>query len=129
MAYHYHLQGLPSHEDESRYIADLAYTLSEKRSRLAWRSFAVASSLDQLVQSLEQGLTKPVRSRRSPKIGFVFTGQGAQWYAMGRELLYYPVFRGSLENADSAFRNLGSTWLIVGEFYLLLCAHGRSLTV
>jgi acyl transferase domain-containing protein len=120
MAYHHHLQRLPSHEDESVYLADLAYTLSEKRSLLTWKSFAVANSLDQLIQSLGQGLTKPVRSMRSPKIGFVFTGQGAQWYAMGRELLDHPVFRESLENAGSTFRNLGSTWLIIGTFYLPL---------
>lgn len=121
MVYHDHLKNLPSHKEESEYIADLAYTLSEKRSRMPWKSFTVAKSLDELIQHLEQGLTKPVRSTRTPKIGFVFTGQGAHWHAMGRELLKHSVFRESLEKAECAFRSLGSTWLLIGTFFLL-CA-------
>ena len=119
MAYLNHLKCLPSKEDDIQYIADLAYTLSEKRSQMPWKSFAVASSLDQLTEHLEQGLNKPIRSTRTPKTGFVFTGQGAQWYAMGRELLEYPVFKESLEKADGVFRSLGSSWLLIGTSSLL----------
>lgn len=31
----------------------------------------------------------------------VFTGQGAKWYAMGRELIEaYPVFKEAIQEAD-----------------------------
>jgi acyl transferase domain-containing protein len=34
----------------------------------------------------------------------VFTGQGAQWHAMGRELVKtYPVFALTIEVADGVF--------------------------
>ncbi len=35
---------------------------------------------------------------------FVFTGQGAQWWAMGQQLIERePIFRATLESVDSAF--------------------------
>lgn len=112
--YHEHLRSLVSRKDESSYLADLAYTLSEKRSRLPWKSFAIARSIDTLQGSLDYSLRQPFRSVRSPKLGFIFTGQGAQWYAMGRELLQYSPFRRSLEEAEAFLRDLGCTWLLIG---------------
>ena len=97
------------------YLDDLAYTLSEKRSRLTWRSYAIASSLEQLKLSLKQGLPGPSRSLKQPRLCFIFTGQGAQWVGMGRELLRYPVFQESLENAGIYFQNLGCAWSLMGE--------------
>lgn len=96
------------------YLDDLAYTLSEKRSRLTWRSYAIASSLEQLKLSLKQGLPGPSRSLKQPRLCFIFTGQGAQWFGMGRELLKYPVFQKSLENAENYFQTLGCAWSLMG---------------
>ena len=96
------------------YLDDLAYTLSKKRSRLLWRSYAIASSLEQLKFSLKQGLTSPLRSLAQPRLCFIFTGQGAQWFGMGRELLRYPVFRKSLEDAGIYLQNLGCPWCLMG---------------
>lgn len=117
--YKEYFQKLPKDENEYKYLIDLAYTLSEKRSRLPWKSFAVVNSRNQLQESLESELSKPVRSTSVPKLGFVFTGQGAQWHAMARELFYYKAFRESLEKAEAYFQHLGSSWLLIRRFYLL----------
>lgn len=90
---------------EENFISKLAYTLSERRSRLQWKTYTVASSLQGLSESLaraeEQGDAPVALSSKSPRIGFVFTGQGAQWPRMGAELIAYPAFRESVETASS----------------------------
>lgn len=60
MAYLDHLKYLPSKGDQVQYTANLSYPLSEKRTQTPWKPFAVADSLDQLTEHLEQGLNKPV---------------------------------------------------------------------
>ncbi|EEP76468.1 hypothetical protein UREG_01317 [Uncinocarpus reesii 1704] len=111
-----HLKSLPPMKKpgSTQYMIDLAHTLC-KRSRFPWRAFCTASSLDELLHNLEFKLSKPVRSNKRPALGFVFTGQGAQWYAMGRELLAYPRFRKSIEAADDYIKSLGSTWSLCDE--------------
>ena len=115
-AYHVHLKALSpmsSHESELCYLDDLAWTLSEKRSRLPWKSFVVAETISDLRNVLERATPKGFRSNHDPKLGFVFTGQGAQWYGMGRELLEYPIFRQSLHNADVFLQDLGCPWSLL----------------
>lgn len=104
-----------THEAAS-YLADLAYTLSAKRDFLPWRSHALGSSLLDLCEALRNNrVAKAVRLRSPSKISFVFTGQGAQWHAMGRELLVYPVFRRSLEDATEYMHSLGAEWTLIEE--------------
>ena len=51
----------------------------------------------------------------SPKVAFVFSGQGPQWWAMGRELLdREPVFRTAVENCDKAMRP-HAEWRLLDE--------------
>lgn len=40
---------------------------------------------------------------------------GAQWYAMGRELLNYDVFSKSIERGDQTLSSLGAKWRAVDE--------------
>ncbi|PNY29025.1 Polyketide synthase [Tolypocladium capitatum] len=108
----------PGRDLSDEYLQDLAFTLSSKRSMLPWKSFALASSAQELQRGLLDMPQKPVRATESPAIHFVFTGQGAQWASMGKELLGYSVFRESIEHADAYFRSIGSTWSLVEE----LCA-------
>ena len=112
-AYLVHLRAMSPCETNDGYLADLAWTLSEKRSRLPWKSFAVANSITDLEHTLESAPPKGTRSNQTPKICFVFTGQGAQWCGMGRELLEYPVFRDSLTTADAFLRGLGCSWSLL----------------
>ncbi|CZT43607.1 related to polyketide synthase [Rhynchosporium secalis] len=95
---------------------DLAYTLACRRTRLPWKAFIVSSSPDRLGNQLVEGISKPVRSSEAPTVAFIFSGQGAQWFAMGRELLQYEVFRDSLEEADTYLQSIGSKWSLMAEY-------------
>jgi acyl transferase domain-containing protein/ubiquinone/menaquinone biosynthesis C-methylase UbiE len=92
-----------------------AYTLATRRSVLPWKSFVFASTMTELVDKLAGSWRKPIRSSGTPKVAFVFTGQGAQWYGMGRELCAYQVFRESLEAASTFLVSLGCSWSLLNE--------------
>ena len=105
-------------QNEDVLLRDLSYTLGEKRSHLEWRTFEVASSVDELISCLQDDASESPAVRRSlsPRIGFLFTGQGSQWARMGTDLLEYTVFRESIEQADLYLReHLHSGWSIVEE--------------
>jgi acyl transferase domain-containing protein/NADPH:quinone reductase-like Zn-dependent oxidoreductase len=104
--------------DSLSYRNDLAYTLGERRSAFPWVSATSASSISELIRLIDAGKMKPRRKNDAPKIGFVFTGQGAQWWAMGRELIHaYPVFRETLYEADGYLREFGATWSLIEELH------------
>lgn len=104
-----------SNSDTFNYLSDLSYTLAKRRDTFLWRSFAIANSLESLTEALKSELPRPVRVQSPPKIGFVFTGQGSQWYAMGQELMVYPVFRESMSQATEYFQGLGAGWPLLDE--------------
>ncbi|KAL8783966.1 MAG: hypothetical protein Q9195_009231, partial [Heterodermia aff. obscurata] len=97
--YQRHFDQVGKEETGSGYLEDLAFTLSERRTHFPWRFYAIASSLDELKSRLPLSSPKPIRTREA-RLTFVFTGQGAQWYAMARELTNYAVFDSSIEAAD-----------------------------
>lgn len=100
----------------SRYLADLAHTLSCRRSHLHWRFYAVATESGALTE-LANRMTGAIRSSLMPKTAFIFTGQGSQWFAMGRQLIYrYEVFKNSLMDAGAHLQTLGCKWNILGMF-------------
>ncbi|KAJ5964727.1 uncharacterized protein N7479_004603 [Penicillium vulpinum] len=97
-------------------LDDLSFTLSKKRSQFPWKSSVMASSAKELAWNLsESNFTKPTRTTRVPEVEFIFTGQGAQYQAMGRELMVYPVFKESVEEASEYIRRLGSPWSLLDE--------------
>lgn len=99
-------------------LLDLSYTLGCRRSTHTSKAFAVASykTLDETFGNIESAFTFADKKReRSPTVGFVFTGQGAQWPRMGAELLEYsPIFLESIRALDRALDELpgGPEWAI-----------------
>ncbi|KAJ4397735.1 hypothetical protein N0V93_001970 [Gnomoniopsis smithogilvyi] len=82
--------------DETVQLGDLAWTLFARRSLLPARISISADSRDTLVAKLKQAANSSDKFRvgptevsnpRQPRILGVFTGQGAQWSAMGRGLI------------------------------------------
>lgn len=98
-------------------LADnLCFTLNTRRSLLAWKSFSVAKSFDDL-SSLNEGVSRPIRATLTkPRLGFVFSGQGARWYAMGRELFGYPVFKASLLRSQALLKDLACERFLLGKY-------------
>lgn len=102
--------------DESRMLSTLSYKLAHKRDHFRWRTAIQASSATDLVESLASAEGSPVLSSEKPSIGFVFTGQGAHWPGMGRELIdRYPVFHEALQQLDQCMISLGASWSITGQ--------------
>ncbi|KAI9374460.1 Choline/Carnitine o-acyltransferase-domain-containing protein [Aspergillus egyptiacus] len=95
---------------------DLVYTLSCRRTLMPWRSTIVASSYDELHTSLDE-LTG-TRAEGNPAMVFIFSGQGAQWAGMGRELLGQPIFEKSIARSEDILRDLGAKWSLKDELLL-----------
>ncbi|KAL4942551.1 hypothetical protein BDV06DRAFT_235394 [Aspergillus oleicola] len=89
------------------YLADLAYTLLQRRTKLPHRAFTVASeesiNVDFDISAFQFG-----KSFKSiPNIGFIFTGQGAQWAGMGMEAMRtFPSFLASIRKMDRVLQRL-----------------------
>ncbi|KAH0433744.1 hypothetical protein CcaCcLH18_05731 [Colletotrichum camelliae] len=94
---------------------DLSFTLAERRSRLPWVWAVRSDGIDSLADRLAQ---KPsgAKALKQPRVGFVFNGQGAQWYKMGRELIgTYMVFDQAVQRADRILRSYGAEWSLFEE--------------
>ncbi|KAF4814699.1 Reducing polyketide synthase FUB1 [Colletotrichum siamense] len=95
-------------------LYNLSYTLAAKRSTFNWRTAVVASSSVQLENALAEG-QQATRVVADPGVAFVFTGQGAQWARMGKQLMHYDVYRASIERADAYLKTLGCEWSAIEE--------------
>ncbi|KAM7203575.1 hypothetical protein V8F33_002195 [Rhypophila sp. PSN 637] len=114
-----HLQSLGSGATSATYLANLSHTLSKARSGLLWRSATLASNTSELIDQLlsstfgEDAIRTPASA---PRIGLVFTGQGAQWAGMGVELISsHPVFAASVSKSTEILKSLGCAWDPVEE--------------
>lgn len=100
---------------------DLAYSLSVRRSMHRYRSFAIGNNNEAV--SHELATPRPIAAwtatnETTPRVGFVMTGQGAQWFAMGRQLIQEsPFFRQTLEKCDKILQQLKDKpkWSVIEE--------------
>ncbi|KAK3389414.1 hypothetical protein B0H63DRAFT_518643 [Podospora didyma] len=103
-------------ENEEEFLDNLAYTLGQRRSLLPWVSTFAGDSVETLADTIASGKIKPAKASTGPRLGFVYTGQGAQWWAMGRELIdVYPAFKAALLDCDSHLKKLGTRWNMIDE--------------
>ncbi|KAI0508959.1 hypothetical protein F5B22DRAFT_658737 [Xylaria bambusicola] len=98
-------------------IADIAYTLSARRSRLQSRSFIIkgVDDVDSELPSEKPSVVK-IPASGAPTLGFVFTGQGAQWPSMGASLMAeYPSCLATVRRLDKyidEIEEFGRSWSI-----------------
>jgi amino acid adenylation domain-containing protein len=113
---------LASQLEAGTLLADMAGSLAVRRSHLDHRAVIWARSRREAVTRL-RSLAQPEvangmasgRRAANPRLAFVFTGQGAHWWAMGRGLLTRDrVFREAVENCERIFRRLAD-WSLIAE--------------
>ncbi|KAL9013538.1 MAG: hypothetical protein Q9173_001776 [Seirophora scorigena] len=95
-------------------LVDIAYTLSERRTHLFHRAFLTTRN----TEFDETAFTLGKNTSDAPRIGFIFTGQGAQWPQMGKDVLsFFPWTISILKELDAALHILpdGPTWSLIGE--------------
>ncbi|KAF2805465.1 putative polyketide synthase [Mytilinidion resinicola] len=97
-------------------MRDLAYTLSEKRTHHFHRGYLVADGSD-----ISQDQPTLGKSTSAPRIGLVFTGQGAQWPQMGRDLVAnFPQAKAHILHLSSVLTGLPDSpkWSLIEELTL-----------
>jgi len=94
-------------------IADISFTANTARSHLKHRLAIVADSTTELTEKFSAFTAEQTplgwiqgTKTKSPKIVFLFTGQGSQYIGMGQALYEtQPTFRQTLERCDDILRD------------------------
>lgn len=101
-------------------LGSLAYTLSRRRAHLSHRHAVIADSItearDQLHALADGGQISSGRTASAtPKLAFVCTGMGPQWWRMCRGLLdVFPVFTDSILRTDRELSRYAD-WSLIDE--------------
>jgi acyl transferase domain-containing protein len=85
-------------------FSDLSYTLSSRRTHHNYRIAVTATNINELkkllVQKTDQDNVSPIPST-SPKVAFVFTGQGAFYAEIGKSLINHSKqFQSAIQHLD-----------------------------
>lgn len=110
-------------------LQDICYNASLRRTHFDHRLMLISRSWEECIDQLDSliaGESRPGISTgsinrninpksNSPRVVFVFSGMGPQWWAMGRQLLKEePLFRKTLEECDEYFKKLAN-WSVIEE--------------
>lgn len=106
--------------DDEKYLENLAYTFGCLKTTLEWKTSLVATSMgsfkSKLAAASKDDFTPPSEQHTSPRVAFVFGGQGAQWFAMGRELMGFDIYAHSIAAASKFIsEKLDSEFNLVAE--------------
>ncbi len=100
------------------HIAEAASFAAHRRSHLDYRAAVCAVNRDELIsqlRSFSESHSASTPATRDLKVAFVFSGQGPQWWAMGRNLLSYcPAFREVIDCCGREFARYGN-WSLIEE--------------
>ena len=90
-------------------IRDVCYTATARRQNYEHRISFTCHSIDDLVEQLDSvRLDKPAEKEQPKPIVFVFSGQGASHYGMGKELIETSCcFRDCIKRCDDFVQKLG----------------------
>lgn len=90
--------------------------LGERRTHFAHRVAIPAPSSSSLKDQL-QSMSKITKSGTTevPVVGFIFTGQGAQYFQMSSGLERYSEFANALRAAEKTLVSLGAAWSLEDE--------------
>ncbi|KFZ00474.1 hypothetical protein V500_01052 [Pseudogymnoascus sp. VKM F-4518 (FW-2643)] len=91
------------HGSQPGSLAGIAHTLGARRDHLLYRAFCIATCSARTLnfESFQKKLTGAV------EVVFVFTGQGAQWAGMGRDLIQSsPSFCDDIRRMDKVLQDL-----------------------
>ena len=97
-------------------LRDLSYTMSERRSHHFYRGYLVS----QTPEVREESLVIGKKNTEAPRIGFVFTGQGAQWSQMGKNIVdLFPSATSLLSRLDNALQTLPNppSWSLLSRLH------------
>jgi acyl transferase domain-containing protein/NADPH:quinone reductase-like Zn-dependent oxidoreductase/acyl carrier protein len=108
---------------DSPLLPDLVYSLGARRNHHPYRLTVAPSSIAELIQELDGFGVKQespkvrtafsARREVAPRVALVMSGQGPQWWGMGRELMRVePVFRETMERCAEAMKPWASFSLL-----------------
>jgi hybrid polyketide synthase/nonribosomal peptide synthetase ACE1 len=118
-------------ESPSVNVRDLSWTLHSRKSRLPFTTIISGTTQERLLTNIRTkleesapkqfatGQRKPSHPESARLLG-VFTGQGAQWATMGRELWQSAKVREIIQTLDDSLQNLSAEnrpeWTLASEF-------------
>lgn len=108
-----------SSEDPEGFLDRLAVTVN-KRTVHDYSAAVIAYDEEDLLAQLDVLQQTPIavtaQTKGAARVGFLFGGQGAQYYNMGREMIKdWPPFRQSLARANTHLQKLGCQWDLFTE--------------
>ncbi|MDJ1469706.1 SDR family NAD(P)-dependent oxidoreductase [Xanthocytophaga flava] len=115
---------IPFLKGTSESLQDICYSLATRRSSFEHKLSIAARTKTDASEYLEafvkgetrQGMTyQIVKESKKPRIAFIYSGQGPQWFAMGQQLLKESsVFRDTILKIDALFSKIAD-WSLLEE--------------
>ena len=105
-------------------LRDICRNIGKHRSDLKYRIAIAGDNKTDIIRKIEAYLNEGILlagvvlnecNTTDRKIGFVFTGQGPQWYAMGQQLIANePLFKSTIQQIETFFKDIAG-WSLLEE--------------